>query len=66
MTDDFCVFVILASLIGLALPSAAVMIYLGFASVLVCLAAMSGGIERGSSTPVSDDTAPVVRPGEVQ
>ncbi|HTK63578.1 MAG TPA: hypothetical protein VL595_14430 [Pseudonocardia sp.] len=49
MRDDYCVFVILASLIALALPPAAALFYGLFAGLLVWLGARAGGV--GSTPP---------------
>jgi hypothetical protein len=46
MNDHFCLFVILTSLIGLVLPPGGAVIYLLFASVLVWMAGVAGGMDR--------------------
>ena len=48
MKDDYCVFVILASLIALALPPLASTFYVVAAGVLVWLAGRAGGLESGA------------------
>ena len=47
MKDDYCVFIILACLIALALPPLASVFYVGVAGVLVWLAGRAGGIDPG-------------------
>jgi hypothetical protein len=55
MKDDYCVFVILASLIALALPPLASAFYLVAACVLVWLAGRAGGLESGAAVTRSGD-----------
>lgn len=45
MKDDYCVFVILAGLIALALPPSAALFYGPFAGLLVWLGARAGGVD---------------------
>lgn len=57
MNDDFCLFVILASLIGLVLPPNEALIYLAFASVLVWMAGAAGGVgDRGQAVAEPSNT----------
>ena len=54
MSDDLCIFVILASLIALVLPPAGTLFYVLFAGALVWLAARADGMGQGK---------PAARPG---
>lgn len=62
MNDDYCVFVIISSLTALALPSPGSVVYAVFAGVLVWLAGVTGGIERGGAiTETSGPSDPSAR-----
>ncbi|MBO0848682.1 MAG: hypothetical protein J2P20_04415 [Pseudonocardia sp.] len=58
MNDDFCLFVILTSLVALLLPPSGALIYLVFAGVLVSLAGVAGGIGRGEFPARPTATSP--------
>jgi hypothetical protein len=62
MNDEYCVFVILASLIALALPPAGALFYLLFAGTLVWLAGRAGGFASGDPVAISGGPEPSSRP----
>ncbi len=51
MKDDYCVFVIVASLIALALPATADVVYTLMAAPIVWLAGVQGGWQSSGCPP---------------
>lgn len=66
MKDDYCVFVILASMVAVMLPPGGALVYVVFAASLVWLAGIAGGIERGEPVTEPSGSTSATSPPEPQ